>query len=208
MKLLKIQKTVKVKLLKMHSIYIDDIKYKVNLAITDEEQTKGLQGVEKLGEYEGMLFMYNKPQTVSFWMKDCLIDLDLVFIDDDGEVISVRRGRAGNETAIKEDGVKYVLEINADSDVFPGDEVDLEDVEDINLEDDEEYQKMSVLDNDGKTQMELDGNERIFSRKDTVILARLAKRAFKSKSDSDYESLGKKAFKFIKIQNELEQEFA
>lgn len=191
----------------MHSIYIDDIKYKVSLAITDEEQKKGLQGVEKLSKYEGMLFMYSKPQKVEYWMKDCLIDLDLVFIDEDGEVISVKKGEAGNEDLISENNVKYVLEVNANSSIFPGDEVDLEEVEDIDLEDDEEYKKMLVLDNDGEIQMELDGNERIFSRKDTKILARLAKKAFKSKDENDYKALGKKAFKFIKIQNENEEEF-
>ena len=191
----------------MHSIYIDDIKYKVSLAITDEEQKKGLQGVEKLSKYEGMLFIYSKPQKVEYWMKDCLIDLDLVFIDEDGEVISVKKGEAGNEDLISENNVKYVLEVNANSSIFPGDEVDLEEVEDIDLEDDEEYKKMLVLDNDGEIQMELDGNERIFSRKDTKILARLAKKAFKSKDENDYKALGKKAFKFIKIQNENEEEF-
>ena len=45
-------------------IEIGDKKYNVEVAQTDEEKTKGLQGKKELAEDEGMLFIYDEPQTV------------------------------------------------------------------------------------------------------------------------------------------------
>ena len=56
-------------------------------------------------------------------------------------------------------------------------------------------------------QMELMGGERIFSRNNTKTLIRLAKRANKSKLDSDYQKLGRKIFKYISIQDNREPEY-
>ena len=67
-------------------IEIGDKKYNVEVAQTDEEKTKGLQGKKELAEDEGMLFIYDEPQTVGFWMQDTDIPLDIVFIDEDFEV--------------------------------------------------------------------------------------------------------------------------
>lgn len=47
-------------------IEIGDKKYNVEVAQTDEEKTKGLQGKKELAEDEGMLFIYDEPQTVGF----------------------------------------------------------------------------------------------------------------------------------------------
>ena len=64
-------------------IEIGDKKYNVEVAQTDEEKTKGLQGKKELAEDEGMLFIYDEPQTVGFWMQDTDIPLDIIFIDED-----------------------------------------------------------------------------------------------------------------------------
>ena len=69
-------------------IEIGDKKYNVEVAQTDEEKTKGLQGKKELAEDKGMLFIYDEPQTVGFWMQDTDIPLDIIFIDEDFEVIS------------------------------------------------------------------------------------------------------------------------
>lgn len=47
-------------------IEIGDKEYNVIIARTEEEKLKGLQGVEKLEDNEGMLFIYEEPQTVGF----------------------------------------------------------------------------------------------------------------------------------------------
>jgi hypothetical protein len=45
--------------------------------------------------------------------------------------------------------------------------------------------------------MELEGGERIFSRKNTKVLIKYAKKAYKTKEDKDYKALGKRLFKFL-----------
>lgn len=176
-------------------IEIGDKEYNVEVARTEEEKIKGLQEKESLGENEGMLFIYDEPQELAFWMKDTAIPLDIVFIDEDGEVISVQQGQPYDETLLEEDGVMYVLEVNQNSGIQPGDELDTEE------DDDDKQPVMKVLAPDGSTQMELEGGERIFSRKNTKTLIKMAKRAYSSELDKDYKALGKKVFKYLHIQD-------
>lgn len=176
-------------------IEIGDKEYNVEVARTEEEKIKGLQEKESLGENEGMLFIYDEPQELAFWMKDAAIPLDIVFIDEDGEVISVQQGQPYDETLLEEDGVMYVLEVNQNSGIQPGDELDIEE------DDDNKQPVMKVLAPDGSTQMELEGGERIFSRKNTKTLIKMAKRAYSSELDKDYKALGKKVFKYLHIQD-------
>ena len=176
-------------------IEIGDKEYNVEVARTEEEKIKGLQEKESLGENEGMLFIYDEPQELAFWMKDTASPLDIVFIDEDGEVISVQQGQPYDETLLEEDGVMYVLEVNQNSGIQPGDELDIEE------DDDDKQPVMKVLAPDGSTQMELEGGERIFSRKNTKTLIKMAKRAYSSELDKDYKALGKKVFKYLHIQD-------
>ena len=180
-------------------IEIGDKKYNVEVAQTDEEKTNGLQGKKELAEDEGMLFIYDEPQTVGFWMQDTDIPLDIIFIDEDFEVISVYKGQPHDETIAEEDDVQFVLEVNQGSGIKEGDELD--------IDDDDEVPTMKVIAPDGSTQMELNGGERIFSRKNTKILLNLAKKAYKSKSETDYRILGRKVFKFLDIQDSNNPEY-
>ena len=180
-------------------IEIGDKEYNVTCARTEEERIKGLQGVTELKENEGMLFFFEEPQTVGFWMKDTKIPLDIIFIDEDMEVISVYQGKPESETIAEEDNVKFVLEVNQNSGIKEGDELD--------IEEDEQLPTMKVIAPDGSTQMELQGGERIFSRKNTRTLIRMAKKAKFTKSDSDYKRLGKKMFSYIKQQDNRDPEY-
>ncbi len=177
-------------------IKIANKEYTVQVAKTDEEKTKGLQGVKELPKNEGMLFKYDEPQTVMFWMKDTLIPLDIIFIGDNDEVLSIYHGEPENTDLVKEKEVLYVLELNANSGVKEGDDFEIEDSE-----------GMDVLDKDGNSQMKLEGGERIFSRKNTVILIRMAKRADQFKDESHYKALGNKIFKYLDIQDSNKPEY-
>ena len=185
----------------MITIEIGDKKYKVKEAKTEEEKMKGLQDIESLPENEGMLFYYDSPQDVAYWMKDTKIPLDIVFINDDEEVISVKQGKPLSEDLIEEDGVLYVLEVNQGSGIQPGDELDIEDDEDSDND------TMKVLASDGTIQMELEGGERIFSRKNTRVLIKFAKKAYRTKEDKDYKALGKRLFKYLHIQDTNKPEY-
>ena len=166
-----------------------------------EAKRKGLQGVSELPEDEGMLFYFDPPEDVSMWMKDTLIPLDIVFINDDEEVVYVGEGVPNTETQITVQNVAYVLEVNRGSGIKEGDELDFEDGDSENIP------VMKVLAQDGSTQMNLWGGERIFSRKNTVVLIRKAKKADISKDDKDYQALGRYMFKCIKGQDERPAEY-
>ena len=113
--------------MKQITIEIEDKEYEVLVAETEEEKVKGLQDVIEMDDDEGMLFVYDNPQHVDFWMKDTEIPLDIVFIDEDEEVISVKQGIPFSKEFISEDNVKYVLEVNQNSGIKPGDDVDFDD---------------------------------------------------------------------------------
>lgn len=55
----------------------------VEHATTHEQQAKGLMYRESLPQNHGMIFSYDSPQRLTFWSKNCLIDLDLAFLDSD-----------------------------------------------------------------------------------------------------------------------------
>ena len=184
-------------------ITIGNKSYQVSLAETEEEQMKGLQGVNTLPEDEGVLFVFEEPGEVGFWMKDTLIPLDIIYINDDDEVIAVEQGVPGDETILEHSDVKYVLEVNKDSVIKIGDELDIEDEENS----ESEIIGMYVIGPKGEIQMEVDGKERIFSIEHTKTIIRLSKKAYKSKLDSDYIKLGKKIFKYIEKQDNQADDF-
>lgn len=182
-------------------ISINNKTYNVEIAETEEQRQKGLQNRESLKEDEGMLFIFDPPQEVSMWMQDTKIPLDIIFIDEDGEVLKVAEGKPNDETLISCDNTAYVLEVNVDSGIKKGDELELDDDE----EDSEPV--MKILAPDGSTQYELWGGERIVSRRETKILIKKAKKADQSKEDKDYKSLGKYMFKVLKGQDNRDPEY-
>ena len=106
-----------------------DIKFEVELATNDTERARGLMFRKQLGPYEGMLFDFHQEMPVSFWMKNTLIPLDMVFIAADGTVKHVH----ANAVPLSTDAVpsrypvRGVLEINGGSaallGIKPGDTV-------------------------------------------------------------------------------------
>ena len=184
-------------------ITIGNKSYQVSLAKTEEEQMTGLQGVHTLPEDEGVLFVFEEPGEVGFWMKDTLIPLDIIYINDDDEVVAVEQGTPGDETILEHPDIKYVLEVNKDSGVKIGDELEIEDEENS----ESEIIGMYVIGPKGEIQMEVDGKERIFSIEHTKTIIKLSKKAYKSKLDSDYIKLGKKIFKYIEKQDNQEDDF-
>lgn len=192
-------------------INISDKIYLVQIAETEEERETGLSKTEKLDQDSGMLFIMPEGLSkVAFTMEDMSYDLDLIFINEDDEVYDVQYGKAGSKDPIistSEDTVKYVLEVNPNSGIKIGDELEFTDCPDCEEVDEEEVNKMYVIGPDGQPQMELMGGERIFSRDNTKTLIRLAKKAKKSKLDSDYQKLGRKIFKYISIQDNREPEY-
>ena len=198
-------------------IKINNKIYDALVAETDKEKEIGLQGVIELetlesGE-EAMLFPYDAPQHLDFWMVGCEIPLSIIFLDDKKVVLSNQRGEPGSEKYISEDNAQYVLEVNPTNDIKPGDvaQFDLhgessnEEVKESNSEVTEGT--LEIIGSDGEVQAILQGSERIFSIVNSKTLVKMAKRAYESKLEKDYKALGRKIFEYMKIQDERKPEY-
>ncbi len=88
--------------------------FNVEIADTAQERALGLMNRATMARGSGMLFIYQRPQPASFWMKNTLIELDILFADKTGRITRVHhRAKPGDLTPI--DGgtrVFAVLEIN------------------------------------------------------------------------------------------------
>lgn len=191
------------------TIQIEDKTYNVQVVESEDEKVQGLSNTEEL-PLDGMLFDYSSdPQSeLTFNTIDMNYPIDIIFINSNYEVTAVELGEPKSDEIIEciadeNESIIYILETNANSGIKVGDEFEIED-EDV---DEEEVNKMYIIGLDGNPQFELIGGERIFSRIHTRKLIKLAKRANKSKKDSDYKKLGKTLFKFIEIQNTQEPEY-
>lgn len=185
---------------------INDKEYNVLVARTEEEKEHGLQDVVELDDNEGMLFIYDQPQTLEFWMHDTEIPLDIIFIDEDWEVKSVQQGKPFDDTILSCDDVQYVLELNQGSGVKEGDEIDVEDDE-LNPGRELQTKHMEIYGPDGKVQAEIVGGERIFSISNVRTLVKMARKAQATKKESDYKRLGKKIFEYLSIQDSNTPEY-
>ena len=88
-------------------------RFRVELADTPEERGKGLMFRDSMSSGAGMLFVFESPREVAFWMKNTLIPLDMIFIGADGRVGRVHaRAVPGDLTPIPgPDETLMVLEI-------------------------------------------------------------------------------------------------
>ena len=106
-----------------------EIKFEVELATNDTERARGLMYRKQLGPYEGMLFDFFQEMPVSFWMKNTLIPLDMLFIAGDGTVKHIHANAVPLTTdpIPSQFPVRAVLEINGGSaallGIKPGDKV-------------------------------------------------------------------------------------
>ena len=195
------------KLMDKKNILIGDKEYTVELAVTLEEQKKGLQNRDFLAQDAGMLFVYDKPQKEEkFWMKDTNIALDQIGINGEGEVTKVYTAKPKDETLVPFEDIQFLLEVNANSGIKVGDQFDFDESEDPN-----KY-VMKVIASDCSTQMNLQAGERIFSRVSTKQLIQWAKKAEANKDNQELfdrycKRLGKRMFKEIKAQDTRKPEY-
>jgi uncharacterized protein len=101
----------------------------VELAVTPEEQARGLMFRRELPERQGMLFDFKREQPTSFWMKNTYISLDMIFIRADGRILSIAENTVPlSEELVSSGGpVRAVLEVIAGTSkklgIAPGDRV-------------------------------------------------------------------------------------
>nr|WP_261391167.1 DUF192 domain-containing protein [Roseovarius atlanticus] len=88
--------------------------FTVELADDRAERAQGLMNRDSMARSAGMLFAYPAPRPVRFWMRNTLIPLDMIFLDDTGTVQKVHHeAQPLDESLIYGgDAIQYVLEIN------------------------------------------------------------------------------------------------
>ncbi len=88
--------------------------FSVEVADDDAERAKGLMDRPSMPRNAGMLFVYEKPQSVAFWMKNTLIPLDMLFMDETGTVRRIKEMAEPLDTTPIPGGkdIQFVLEIN------------------------------------------------------------------------------------------------
>jgi uncharacterized protein len=87
--------------------------FNVELAVTPEQQARGLMNRTELEKKSGMLFIFPQEQEISFYMKNTLIPLDMIFIKRNGVIHRVHKNAIPNDlTSIPSNGPTYaVLEV-------------------------------------------------------------------------------------------------
>ncbi|MDR2660308.1 MAG: DUF192 domain-containing protein [Spirochaetaceae bacterium] len=89
----------------------DEVDMIVELARASEEQRMGLMFRKKLDDGEGMLFVYDRDQILSFWMKNTIIPLSIAFISRDGQIIEIKDMQPQSIQSIRSSrSARYALE--------------------------------------------------------------------------------------------------
>ena len=65
--------------------------FSVEVAATQAQQARGLMFRTELADDKGMIFPYQTPTILSFWMKNTVISLDIIFINEDGTIANIAR---------------------------------------------------------------------------------------------------------------------
>lgn len=90
------------------------LRFHVEVMDTPADREKGLMFRESMPKFSGMLFVYETPQPVAFWMKNTLIPLDMLFFDSQGRLERIKsQAQPHDETPVfGGTDIQYVLEIN------------------------------------------------------------------------------------------------
>jgi len=88
-------------------------KIRVEVARTEKEKERGLMFRERMGKDEGMLFVYEREEMISFWMKNTRLPLSIAFIDKGGRIVDIQDMEPFSlETHPSAHPATYALEMN------------------------------------------------------------------------------------------------
>ena len=84
---------------------------RAEIARTDEERNMGLMHRKKLKDGEGMIFVYDRDDILSFWMKNTLVPLSIAFITSEGRIIEIKDMYPGDlKNVVSSRSVRFALE--------------------------------------------------------------------------------------------------
>jgi uncharacterized membrane protein (UPF0127 family) len=83
------------------------------IANTEDTRRTGLMGRQKLGANEGMIFVFEQPDSQCFWMRNTPIPLSIAFIADDGTIVNIDDMKPETDDAhCSKKPVRYALEMD------------------------------------------------------------------------------------------------
>jgi len=95
------------------TLEIDGHKLKTEVAQTEVEQSRGLMYRRELGANAAMIFVYDQPRTLSFWMKNTFVPLSIAFLDTDGVIVDIQDMHPQSEVSHPSaKPASYALEVN------------------------------------------------------------------------------------------------
>jgi uncharacterized membrane protein (UPF0127 family) len=113
------------------AIKLGDRTVQLQIAALPAEMQKGLMFRKTMGEHEGMLFVFSRPQPLGFWMRNTELPLDIGYLDASGELKEIYPMYPHDERSVESRArnLQFALEMNqgwyAKQGVRPGAKLDL-----------------------------------------------------------------------------------
>lgn len=190
---------------------VGDETFSVKVVSSDSGRRRGLSGLKSLPSGNGLVLKYDEPTSMTVTMRGMNFPLDLIFIRD-SKVIAVKKAKIWDTDIDVGEPIDMVLEINLGEkgSIKKGDEVSWvgsKEGDTIVMAEGGLVPsgEMHVLDENGRVQMNVDGNERVFSRIHTGQLHHLCSKA---KTEADFRAIGKAMVRMVNKQNSQKPQFS
>ena len=87
----------------------------IELAQDDLKRQQGLMYRDKMADNQGMLFIFDDEDTRSFWMKNTILPLDMIFVNSHNEIVTIHKNTTpySEQSYTSTKPAKYVVEVNA-----------------------------------------------------------------------------------------------
>ena len=90
-------------------------KIDIEIAGDDDARSTGLMYRNKLAENQGMIFIFQQERPQSFWMRNTVLSLDMIFVNAENVIVKIRKETIPFDESqyTSEKPAKYVVEVNA-----------------------------------------------------------------------------------------------
>lgn len=105
---------------------IGSVTYTLEIAANDAQRARGLMFRDQMPAEHGMIFIFDDEQVRSFWMKNTRIPLDIIYLSDQGKVVSIKSMKPFDEKSVSSEfPARFAIELNAGQaqrcGILPGD---------------------------------------------------------------------------------------